>query len=844
MVSIRGHAAAILGCVVLALSLVTLPATAADTDSEPVRRLGACLDAGGQGRFLLLLDTSASLQESDPADYRIEAADYLVTELAAFVERKDAKLEVAVSGFSDRFDVTLPWTVLDAQSASRVREEVDTYRDRDDGFETDYWTAVNGARKYLADRGDEGDCTALVWMSDGSYDLDRRDTAAERDAYGVTKPYGPRVELVDTDSEQALERAGKADLCRGGGVADAVRVEGITTLAVGLQGNLEAADFDLMKGIATSSAVSGKACGDRDGARSGAFVLAADVASLFLAFDEISDPDHTPITNESEFCQGEVCSEFDHRFVLDPSISSVRIVGGGDLKNYYAVLVSPSGQQVRIVPGRPISGDFGSFSVSGDWRIDTVFSVTVTRNADKGWTGPWRLVFVDPDSTDSGTARSNIRLFGDLRPTWLKSEDKLVVGTTQQMQFGLQRQDAGVVEPAEIEGMVALSAELAYSDGTTLPIANELTAADLERPVAVDLESARPGTANVRLTLSVTTAAAGSEPGTTLEPQETVYPVVVQAPPDYPSVPGALDFGSGEDAEPVTATLTWTGEGCVWLEDAETLTLADGVDKAVVSSRADSDATCETGELPLTLTPSDIGTGLVSGTLQVMTKPAEGSGPPIPVSVKYSYEMERPADQGLLWAVFAGLMALGLLIPLLLLLLAKWWTAKVPGSALSWLTVSGSVGAGSSFLNQEIPDLSAMRTVSLEGADRRRIPLTSRATLRAKAHFRTLSSPGRVVVEGGPAVTSAGEALPVAVQDHWIAVLDPSNPAGGQVEVTFLLAPGAAALSALLSDARAKVPGAVQQLRTEGGTPVGAVSAGNNEWGAPAGGPRDVDDGF
>jgi hypothetical protein len=177
-----------------------------------------------------------------------------------------------------------------------------------------------------------------------------------------------------------------------------------------------------------------------------------------------------------------------------------------------------------------------------------------------------------------------------------------------------------------------------------------------------------------------------------------------------------------------------------------------------------------------------------------MTKPADGSGEPVPVTVDYRYEMERPADQPLLWAVFVSLLALGLLVPLLLLLLLKWWTTKIPGAALSWLTVSGQVGHGSSFLNQEIPNLSMIRTISLEGADRRRIPITPRATLRAKPYFRSLSAPGHVVVEGAPAGTSAGDVLPLAIQDHWIALLDPPNPRGGKVEVTFLLAPGAAAL--------------------------------------------------
>lgn len=835
MVNLRRLALCLAIMALLGILRSTAPGTAADDPGrESVRRFGSCLAAGAQGRLLLLMDTSASLRTTDPDDQRVEAAAYLVSELTKFVEQSNAELEVAVSGFSDKFDVSLPWTKLDATSSKRIRSAVTDYRDKDNGFETDYWTAVTGARRYLSSRAHAGDCSALVWLSDGSYDLDKRDTAKERDRYGTTKPYGPDVELVDRKAERQLERAGRADLCRSGGVADAVRVDGITTLAIGLKGDLDAADFDLMKGIATSSDVDGKPCGARDGTNLGAFVLAGDVASLFFAFDEIVDPDHAPISTESKFCQGTICSEHDHRFVLDPSISSVRILGGSELKDYFVVLISPSGKQLRIVPTRRFKGDYGAFSVRGTWRTDSVFSISIQRESDKGWTGVWRMVFVDPNSTDQGTARSNIRLFGDLEPAWTNSDLPLVIGEKPRLQLGLQRQDGTPVDPASIAGSVALNAELESSDGTRVPFAKNLQADDLASPVELDLTSVASGPAKVRLNLRLTTAAAGDTPGTTLEPQAVEYSVTVQPPSSYPTVAGTLDFGNGEDTDPVTASLKVSGDGCVWLADAQTLTLPEGVKKAAVSSEASSDADCAARRLTLTLTPSDVGSGLVSGTLQVMTKPVEGSGAPVPETVNYRYEMERPADPAKLWGVFVGLLVLGVLIPLLLLLVVKWVTAKVPGPALSWLTVAGSVGHGSSFLNQVIPDLSTIRTTSLEGADRRRITLTSRATLRAKPHLRSLSAPGHVVVDGAPALTSVGPTLPLAVQDHWIAVLDPSNPGGGAVEVTFLLAPGAAALTTLMSDARANLPDAVERLRQAHGA-TSRTARKDSEWDLPTG---------
>jgi hypothetical protein len=811
-------------------SILIVPTAVAADDAgrDAVRRFGGCLAGKSSGHLLLLLDTSSSLQKSDPEGQRIKAAEYLVSELANFVDQSGSKLEVSVAGFADKFKVAMPWTALDGSSSARVRDAIDAFQHENSGFETDYWNALNGARTYLAQRAASGDCTALVWLSDGSYDLDQRDTAAEKDKYGTTKPYGPRVALVDSSAEKRLEQAGAADLCRQGGVADALRIDGVTTLAIGLQGGLNAADFNLMKGVATGTPFDGQPCGAQDGKKFGAFVLADDVVSLFFAFDEIVDPNHLPSTTETKFCQGRVCPDYYHQFVLDPSITSVRILGGSELTRYFAVLISPSGKQVRLDPGKPIKADFPAFSVAGVWRTDSVFSLTLDRKADGGWTGVWRMVFVDPASTDRGTAQSNIRLYGDLEPTWRSAKTELVVGEKPTLQFGLQRHDGSAVDPSLIAGRLSLGADLEYPDGTTLPIAAELDAADLTRPVELDLSKAQSGSATVHLTLRLTTAASGKIPGTTLEPQATDYPVTVATPPSYPKVGATLDFGSGDNADPVTATLPVEGTGCVWLAKSETLTLPDGVKSAALATDASNESSCASGTLPVTLKPSAVGSGLLSGSIQVMTKPRSGSGEPVSVTVAYRYEMQRPADPGVRWAAFVALLLGGVLMPLLLLLWVKRWTAKIPGAALSVISMKGAVDDGTSFLSMTEPDLSTMRTMSLDGVDRRVMPLSSWATLRAKPRLRNLTAPGHVVIEGAPAITSAGNALPLAVQDHWVAVLDPADPGRGQVEFHFLLAPGAAKLRDLLADARANVPAAVVQRRLGLGVSAGpSVNAGS-----------------
>src|SRR3954463_11841808 len=70
LVSHRTHGtavAALLGMVLAILpAALGTPATAAPASSDAIQRFGSCLTAGGQGHLLLMLDTTPSLQTSDP----------------------------------------------------------------------------------------------------------------------------------------------------------------------------------------------------------------------------------------------------------------------------------------------------------------------------------------------------------------------------------------------------------------------------------------------------------------------------------------------------------------------------------------------------------------------------------------------------------------------------------------------------------------------------------------------------------------------------------------------------------------------------------------------------------
>ena len=810
------------------------PSAPAAQSSDAIQRFGACLTAGGQGHLLLLLDTSASLQETDAQGRRVEAANYLLRELSSLVE-SGAGLDVAVAGFAHTYRRTLDWTQLSDETLEAVVGSVETYRAADDGFETDYWMGVDGARRDLAAHAGEGDCSALVWLSDGMNDLDKRDSDAEIEAYGTTKPYGSQVELTSDDAAERLERSGVSALCRKGGVADALRVQGVTTLAIGLQSDQPASAFDLMKGIATGNDVEGAACGARDGTHAGVFALAQDVDDLIFDIDVISDPENAPTQQETPMCQGTVCPEGTHQFVLDPSISSVRVLGGASgLEAYYAVLVSPDGKQTRLSQGASLQASGRGYAATGRWVTDTVFSLTLGRTSDRGWTGVWKIVFVDPASTGDGVARTNLRLYGDLRPAWLDHGQVILTsGQVGSLRLGLERKDGSRVPADALRGVVKVDAELVQPDGNILQAADSLGAAQLGEPVELDLKRSPPGKSTLRLTLRLTTAPAGDVPGTPLEPSVVEYRLVVTAPPNYPSVPDVVDFGSGESADPVTATLGITGPGCAWVESAETATLPDQVAKTSVTADGSDAASCR-DELMLTLTPDAVGSGLASGSLRVMTLPDNASAEPVPATVRYTYEMQRPANEQMRWLVLVALLLLGLLIPLAILLAVKWLTSRIPGTSLTTVNASGEVSDSASFLDGWRPDAGMLTPRSLSSTDRRRVPIGGRLMLQARPNLLKLTEPGDVVVEGANFVASSGSRLPLAVQDHWIAVLDGADPHRGPVEVVFILASGARRLDDLVSDARARIPKDVAELRRRLGAPV-PMPAGSDEWGASQG---------
>lgn len=232
------------------------PAAAAESDGAGIDRFGACVAAEGSGRVLLLVDQSRSLQSSDPSNSRSTAATMLTRQLADYASGTGAELEIAVAGFSEDYTESLGWTALDQGSLSGIDDAVKRTAEQQDGQDTDYWQALEGARSTFGqgrDAGSSDSCQMLAWFTDGAIDFTPRP--------GVEKPYAPGKPLDNAADVTAMTAAAQEGICRDGGLADQLRTSGIVTVAIGLSGGGTQSDFGPLRAIATGTN-GGDACGE------------------------------------------------------------------------------------------------------------------------------------------------------------------------------------------------------------------------------------------------------------------------------------------------------------------------------------------------------------------------------------------------------------------------------------------------------------------------------------------------------------------------------------------------------------------------------------------------------
>lgn len=727
--TVRGLArrvAALLSTLAMAtLPVLLVPGTAAaqgPPESAAGQSFGGCLKGQRAGDLLLLIDTSGSLQKSDKDKARVRAAKYLLTQMSKQAQSAGVTLDVQIAGFATNFDKqATPWAALDSSSVDGLNRTIDGFATEEGGEDTDYFNALEGARRSLADHAKSvaGEstaprCQAMAWFTDGQLDIEPRN--GDDPERPTILSYAPGVDLRNKAGADAATAAAATALCRPGGLADALRSAHVVTFAVGLtSADAPASNFDLMKSIATGAPYQGGPCGAITTPVPGSFALASDVDSLLRNFDSILGPPDVPTADTA------VCAEADvacrgHEFVLDTSVDGVHVLGQAPgVPGVQAELIGPDGNKHALSTKNPGSGpqplSFGAVTGSYSWETDAsvVIDVSDQNPTANGWEGLWSLRFVDPAaSTSNRTSSTSIHLWGNVLPTWANQAKTAPSGAPlKDVQLGLVKSGGGQVDPAGLQGTIAVSATLLVPGAASVPIATDLSKTTIADPLSIDLTSVRPGQATLQLILVLTTAPTTrpgtGEPvaGTRLSPQEVDLPLTIESPLGYPTPASTIDFGTTNEAGGQTAQLDITGSGCVWVAADAPLTLAstpEGVSRVGITAEgATTPQTCAAvaegrhTAITLYMTADAAGTGTASGTLPVTIAPTGQLAKSRVVDVAFTGDFRKPVNVGNFLAALLAALLLGPGIPLALLYFLKWLNARIPDHGLYAQRISVTV---------------------------------------------------------------------------------------------------------------------------------------------------------
>lgn len=896
--AVRPAAVAMTVLISLLLAVVqTAPvANAAPGDpatSPALVELSACLADKKQGDLVLLMDTSGSLSEgdkaTDPDGVRVVAAEVLLDQLALAQAKSHAAIDVAMLGFDSDVDTVTDFTPLTTDTLPDLKQSVELFRDKKNGYETDFWTALDTLSETMAKKAaDRSSCQFFIWFTDGQFSLSSRDTV------GSNNPDPPRTdskeipghegERLTADNVEAIERAGVDDICRGGGIADRLRLAGITTIAVGLSstaGGAEPPDFSLLQRITENN--TGVNCGDQPA--NGLFVGADSLSSLVLAFADIFSDGRIDQLTPTPICPVNATVDCGVTFPLSDALSRVHLTATVDNNGALVPagglameLSGPSGGQPLSIPGSintPTDGAVGAIAVRSHWYAEGPLTLDLSKPADASWAGTWTMKFIDVSGENAG-AMVNVHLVveSDLMAVPLPAPGDWRAGTeSPSTTVQLQQLDGTpiTVTPA-LQDVIAVTTELVPLSDPSRKLTND---APPGTPFTFDIPADFPTSAaqlQTRLTVTL--------------PDQPPYPDVLRQadvdilpPLGSPSVspPGqSLDFGEIEGTQTATAVVSVAGpndgDGCAWVAGGDVQVHAKDVSAEFGGTAKASDSCLlipagQTVQLPVTLTPTAESNYLLQGAVSIALAPAGDLGRVTQSQVDFTAATIRTPDTAAKLWVFIVVMLLGILIPLL----AFWWFRRfgarfASGDPLSAIVFGAEMNAGTltgpgrSELVLPTDGWLAVR----EPVDGRRTLQLPGAVLRAHAGWR-LTEPGYAMVDGDD-VGVSGTAphfnakngrpvVPLAVQGSWFVLAPRAVAASAAPEVPVrvvlvvsaqldigkrreLLAAAVTDAPAIFAAARRAAAGAAGQPGPDGATlaSVGAPPSAANPFGDQVGG--------
>ncbi|WP_141538725.1 VWA domain-containing protein [Isoptericola jiangsuensis] len=628
------RAGVVVTAVLLALAAVpvgTLPAGAAtlsDAGADAFAELSACVAGTDRLVASIVVDESASLKSTDPADERVGAVEVAVDTLAA-LEASGADVDVELAVFGEQHTRLVGWGSPSGEHGQRVRQAIrDELPSRKEAQHTDYREALHETQASIAARQAQVDgdsCSAVLWFTDGKLD-------------------------VGADGADPADEDARKELCRPGGIVDGIRSSGTTVIALALfaQGDdtVTPRNRHQLRAVAEGEG-KGVTCGTLpvpDGAVGGAYLRADQPSALRRLFSGAGAlmEGFTPSDGGALACPLD-CPVVVH---ADAAVGSFRIVheveaGGAPMR-----LTAPDGSTHELTRG---SGGTSGSSISTT-ENDGLFVTDVTPGP--AGAGDWLL------DGDSGTVVDLYHRWGaSVEVVSIEDADGLVIGEENTLALTVHSLDGTVAPPSLFADPVGLTVTV---DGETVP-ATPQDDGTYTVPVIVPADSVP-----AEVEVAVTAVAVSAPHRVPLGPVVAVVGVPTVLPATYPTItPTRLDLPRMPADEPTTAAFDLSGPA-----DGETSACfgSAAIDGPVQAGRIDlgvDDGAAPGGcvvipagatvSVPVTVTAESVADGSLSGTLPVTVTGANG-GEEITLEVPVSGSMFRPVDEGKRWLILIALL--------------------------------------------------------------------------------------------------------------------------------------------------------------------------------------------
>ncbi|MDE0572882.1 VWA domain-containing protein [Demequina sp. B12] len=617
---------AVLTAVVVS-ALAIVPATAAraasdlsDVGTRALAETSACAASADRVLAVIVVDESASLQETDPEALRVGAIETALDSLEALASQVGDELEVeaALATFGTTYSELVGWGAVTGTHGEELRASVrDELPSRNNAQHTDYREALKGANESIQRRANETggqSCSLVLWFTDGSLDVD------------------------DNGAFDASEEAAVDEICTPRGISDSLRSNNTVLLALALftEGSARspsAQDQDLLQAIAEGTSATTE-CGtvpippDWSG---GAYLRAADATALRTVFSEAGALIEGGVVDADAACPGPACAGGVLQMPVDAGVSRARVLVSADLDANPLTIVAPVSGPTELLAGST-SVDGADIEVRTEPDL-TVVEITVL---DSRAHGPWAL------DVGEGTTAS-LYYFWDARVVVEEPPDGFVIGQTTEVPIVvLSRQ--GDALTANTFGDVTATVSAA---GASADVVSD-GAGGLVLNVTVPNDDVVP-----EVDVSVDVTAVTATHGIRLGPVSGRTSAETVLPASYPStVQKSLRFPNVVGTEAVTSSLTIVGpergEGraCVAGLAIDGPSGADGLTLSLTPQAPEcvDVAAGQEVELPLSLATESGADGVAQGSVQLELYGVDADEP-LTMSVPVEASMERPVDE-------------------------------------------------------------------------------------------------------------------------------------------------------------------------------------------------------